>query len=686
MSELAVGAVLGGVRIDAVTGSGGMGVVYRGLQLALKRTVALKVVRDDLAGNPEFRRRFTQESEIAASLDHPHIVPIHAAGEEDGRLYVIMRHVEGTDLRELLKRTGRLDPAAVVGIVTQIGAALDAAHRRGLVHRDVKPANILMAAADAHPHAYLTDFGLSRLADSDGFTKAGTVVGTLDYMAPEQFEGGHVDGRVDVYALGCVLYQALTGRVPFPRDTEHAKMWAHMTEPPPRLAEVAPELPPGLDRVVQIAMAKGPQDRYATAGELGLAAAVALAAQQASGSVTPNWLAAPPPAATQTTPAPPQAAPPTAVGPQWGQGQPYPPPYPPAYQQTYQRSYPQSYPSHPSGPLPGPPHSGPAPRRRSRVGLVLAIVAVLVAATAGTGAYLLLRETGVTPDPPVTVAGTVEGQPIATGTEPYDVEVGEGYVWTTNLGDGGSISKIDPKTDVAQQIPVGGVPLALVVAEGAAWVWNYSDAIVRVDAATGAVSESISSGAGEINGITAGGGYIWLSHSTADAVTRIDPKTLAQAGDPIAVGGGPVALAYGKRSLYVVGSTDRTITVVDGATATVQGAPITLADDLGGIEVKDGVIYVGSTGDITPIDEASFAVGAPIPLQGGSYFGADTGGVWAAFPLENRVRWFDLTGKESRGGAVEGVGRGVTDVVPDGAGSLWVSNTEANTIQRVRIT
>ncbi|WP_214408084.1 serine/threonine-protein kinase, partial [Pseudonocardia lacus] len=265
MSEIEPGTVVGGVRIDAVIGRGGMGVVYRGHQLALNRTVAVKVVRTDLAQSGEFRERFTQECEIAASLDHPHIVGVYAAGEDAGRLFVTMRHVDGTDLRDMIADRGRLDPALATEVIDQIGGALDAAHRRGLVHRDVKSANILLTTVDGRPHAYLTDFGLSRAIDAEGrLTRTGTAIGSIDYMAPEQFEGGQLDGRVDVYALGCVLYQALTGEVPFPRDTEPAKIWAHMQQEPPSLAAVAPEVPAGLDPVLRRAMAKRPADRFAT--------------------------------------------------------------------------------------------------------------------------------------------------------------------------------------------------------------------------------------------------------------------------------------------------------------------------------------------------------------------------------------------------------------------------------------
>src|SRR3954451_22064037 len=205
MSGIEVGSVVGGVRIEAEVGRGGvgvvyrgrqvgrergggrggMGVVYRGRQLALNRTVALKVVRADLAEQEEFRERFKREAEIAASLDPPHIVAVHAAGEDADQLYVTMRYVDGADLGRVIAERGRLDPVLATEVVGQVGAALDAAHRRGLVHRDVKPANIVVADQDGHPHAYLMDFGLSRAAAAgSGFTRTGTVIGSVDYMAP----------------------------------------------------------------------------------------------------------------------------------------------------------------------------------------------------------------------------------------------------------------------------------------------------------------------------------------------------------------------------------------------------------------------------------------------------------------------------------------------------------------------
>jgi serine/threonine protein kinase len=228
------GTILGGYRIDGVAGQGGMGVVYRATQLGLDRPVALKVIASELADSLDFRNRFKSEAQLAASIDHPNVVPVYEAGEADGVLYLAMRFVEGTDLRSLVAGTERgLEPDHAVRIVWQVGAALDAAHRRGLVHRDVKPPNVLVAQ-EGEEHAYLTDFGLTKhAAAAGGITRTGQFVGTPDFSAPEQIRGEQADARADVYALGCVLFHALTGRVPFPRDTELATLWAHGYEPPP---------------------------------------------------------------------------------------------------------------------------------------------------------------------------------------------------------------------------------------------------------------------------------------------------------------------------------------------------------------------------------------------------------------------------------------------------------------------
>jgi tRNA A-37 threonylcarbamoyl transferase component Bud32 len=268
------GTVLAGLRIEAVIGRGGMGVVYRATQLDLDRTVAVKVIAAELLDDDAARSRFVQESRLAASIDHPHVIPIHAAGEEDGVPYLVMQYVAGDDARSLVHRAGPIAPARAARIVAQVGDALDAAHAAGLVHRDVKPANVLLAAGE---HAYLSDFGLTRRVRSisGGPTGSGQWVGTLDYVAPEQIRGGQVDARADVYALGCVLFFLLTGEVPFPRDSDEARLWAHLTEPPRRISAVASAVPRAFDTVIERALAKAPDDRYPSAGDLGRAAVAA---------------------------------------------------------------------------------------------------------------------------------------------------------------------------------------------------------------------------------------------------------------------------------------------------------------------------------------------------------------------------------------------------------------------------
>lgn len=264
-SEL-IGRQIASYRIEREIGRGGMAVVYRARDLRLDRTVALKLLAPELARNDTFRRRFTHESRAAAAIDHPHIVPVFEAGETDGVLYIAMRYVEGSDLRHLLDRQGPLAPAVALRIAAQVASALDAAHEHGLVHRDVKPGNILVARGtdSDHPeHAYLTDFGLTKKSLSlTGFTTVGQFVGTLDYVAPEQISGKPVDGRCDVYGFACVVYEALAGRPPFRRDDDMALLWAHQYDEPSPLTESRPDLPPDVDAVFAKGLAKSPDARF----------------------------------------------------------------------------------------------------------------------------------------------------------------------------------------------------------------------------------------------------------------------------------------------------------------------------------------------------------------------------------------------------------------------------------------
>src|SRR4051794_12817544 len=250
-----------------------MGIVYRALHLPLEREVALKVLAAEVSALPEYRTRFRREFRAAASIQHPNVIPIFHAGEADGRLYVTMRYVDGTDLGRMLAGGARLVPGEAVGLIAQVAAALDAAHALGIVHRDVKPANVLVAGEQA----VLTDFGLMKNLLSDTqVTQTGSFIGTFDYAAPEQLREAAVDARTDVYALGCVLYHALTGRVPYPFETAAAKMLAHLETAAPVPSDLVPELPDALDDVVARALAKDPDDRFPSAGDLGRAALAAL--------------------------------------------------------------------------------------------------------------------------------------------------------------------------------------------------------------------------------------------------------------------------------------------------------------------------------------------------------------------------------------------------------------------------
>ncbi len=267
--------MFGGYVVEAIAGQGGMGVVYRARQLRPPRTVALKVISPEFAGDDEFRERFERESEIAAAIEHSNVIPVYEVGADHGLVFIAMRFVEGTDLRELIRRVGRLEPVRAARIISQVADAVDASHACGLVHRDIKPANILIAREGEREHVYLTDFGLAKPASSDGPTRTGFFVGTLDYAAPEQIQGTRLDARTDVYGLGCVLYHALTGEVPYPADADHAKMFAHVTRMPPSIRAIDPSLPEALDSVVRRAMAKNPDGRYVSAGDLGRAALAA---------------------------------------------------------------------------------------------------------------------------------------------------------------------------------------------------------------------------------------------------------------------------------------------------------------------------------------------------------------------------------------------------------------------------
>ncbi len=272
--------MLAGCRIDGIAGRGGMGVVYEATDLHLERPVALKLILSDRAQDAEFRERFDREARLTAAIDHPNVIPVYAAGDQDGDPYLVMRLVRGTDLHKLLRAEGRLEPTRAARIVAQVAAGLDAAHAAGLVHRDVKPANVLLDSSD---HVYLTDFGLTRLTGSETrITESGRWLGTVDFASPEQLRGAGCDARSDVYALGCVLFAALTGHPPLQRRTVPAAIHAQLNDPPPRASSRG--VAPAFDAVLARALAKDPDDRFPSAGDLGRAALAAARGEAMDGA------------------------------------------------------------------------------------------------------------------------------------------------------------------------------------------------------------------------------------------------------------------------------------------------------------------------------------------------------------------------------------------------------------------
>ncbi|MBA3364236.1 MAG: protein kinase [Actinobacteria bacterium] len=279
--ELEPGDTLAGYRVEQLLGRGGMGVVYRATQLSLQRLVALKLLAPELCLDVGFRERFGREARLAASLEHPSVLPVYEAGEVEGLLYLALRYIEGQNLDELLEQAGPLEPGRALALVSQVASALDAAHARGLLHRDVKPANVLLEVRAEGEHAYLADFGLARSSASvSRLTATGTFLATVDYVSPEQIRGEPGDHRSDLYALACLVFELLAGRPPFRHQDEVATLWAHMHDQPPALSGLRPELPAALDSVLARALAKQPEERYTSGRELAQALQHALAGER----------------------------------------------------------------------------------------------------------------------------------------------------------------------------------------------------------------------------------------------------------------------------------------------------------------------------------------------------------------------------------------------------------------------
>ena len=645
------GDVFAGHRIEGVAGRGGMGVVYRATQLALERTVALKTIAPALAADTSFRARFVRESKAAAAIDHPNVLPIFSAGEEDDVLFISMRYVDGPDLRSLIRYEGRLAPERATALVAQVAAALDAAHERGLIHRDVKPANVLLDHAE---HAYLTDFGLTkRMQESaTAATHPGGWVGTLGYVAPEQIRDAGVDGRTDVYALGCVLYHALSGAPPFERSSDEATLFAHLQDQPPPLPEGAPER---LGDVLAAALAKNPDDRYETAGAFGRAmlAAVGRPVTEVAGL---ERVRTPAPAADETRVTPPAELPGGAGGGGGGETE------------VTRRA-----------------REAAAPRRRGRRLAVAALALVLLAGGGAAAAVLGVGgddakdgSTRAAPAPPPEPGGVEVGllptgvavargnayvalprsdrlvsvdlarfdrrrRAFAIGRGSTALEAGFGALWSTRQLDGvetvrrtdlssgegveqtlpdgtpvavaageravwvgmrgaqfaptppSSVVRLDPETgQITTSITLHREVMDMAVGYGAVWITNRRNSVLRIDSRTGE-QRAIRVGRGP-TGIAVGGGAVWSANTAEGTISRIDARETRRVRTT-EVAGQPRGLAYGGGRLWIAGFTSDKVTSLDGETGDVAGEVPVSANPTKLVATRDAVLVLARGAD-----------------------------------------------------------------------------------------
>src|SRR6266571_2998554 len=627
--DLRPGSEFAGYLIDRELGRGGMGVVYLAEQRFPQRKVALKVLAPELARDERFRDRFVRESNLAASLDHPNIVPIHAAGEEDGVLYLAMRYVEGTDLKQAVADGGPLSLQRTAAIVAQVAGALDAAHRRGMVHRDVKASNVLLVPGDeaGTEHAYLSDFGLTKRMTSDsGLTGTGQFVGTLDYAAPEQFEGKPLNARTDVYSLGCVAYECLVGQVPFHRQTEAAVVYAHLQEPPPKVTATRPDLPTAVDEVIARAMAKSPADRYETAGAMGRDLA------RVAGSSSPASPAAAPAAPAPALPgrrrvgalvagAVGSAVVPSAGASETASAIPSPSAFPSITEQTVKLIDPATNRVSIEAPV-------PQARGDGFDSIVFGEGGLWVVDHEGSLVHL---------DP--TTGKLVD---VIRDVEPFDVAVGDHTpVWATfgGLGQGvgttfRTLTEVDPAEDQAVQfIPyckgtcnefinqTGNA--SLTVASGSVWVVDPGLQMVwRFDQQSGARQGGVRvPNAAEVpRAIVGAAGAIWVLDNFDDAVVKIDPSKDRIVDSVSLAGASPVAIGAGAGSIWVL-SGNGTVTQIDPSSDSIDRT-FFVAKSLNGVAVGDGSVWIaavtgdGPSGTVFRYDAGTLEQLAAIPVGG----------------------------------------------------------------------
>ncbi len=587
MAEPSIGSTLAGYRIESLIARGGMGVVYRATQLALQRPVALKVIAHRLADDEDFRRRFLSESRLAASLEHPAVVPVYDAREDDGELIVAMRLIDGGDLRKLIDREGPLEPERAVHLLGQIAEALDAAHAAGIVHRDVKPHNILIEGE----RAYLSDFGLAKAyaETGPGSGSGASIVGTVEYMAPEQWRGERVGPAADVYALGCVLYEALTGIVPYARKQTGTE----------------PKIPRGIETVIERAVAKNPSERYASAGEL-------IAAARRSQADTP--------APTLVLDERPEQ-PTLRVG-----------------DEPRNRRRPTTRTKQWIG---------------AAVAATAGVVAVLLLVLGGDGASVSSPIAVAKPPlrlavGPRTVWATSAVEGTLSGIDPHTrkvvskrqlgkgvsgVTIGAGSVWVSNPRTG-TVLRLDTAGNVTARLHLGGSPGAIVSGGGRIWVADESGAGITVINGPRArvIKRGLAPHAAPLR-LAVGAGGLWVSSASTGTVRRIDLGTMA-VGPPILAGRGPAGVTVGHGLVWVANSRSATVTRVDPSTHSILGAPIPVGEQPGGIDAGTEAVWVASAADdsVTRLDLSSGdPIGDPIgvgPKPGAVVVGPEA--VWIA--------------------------------------------------------
>ncbi len=583
----------GHYRLDALIGRGGMGEVHRAFDEQRQRTVAVKRLQAHLAADPEYRGRFRREAALAARLSEPHVVPIHDYGEIDGRLYLDMRLVEGSDLAAVLQR-GPLSPERAVDVVSQVADAIDAAHAEGLVHRDVKPSNVLLVGpphrAAEHGFAYLADFGIASEAGDSTVSRPGLALGTTAYMAPERISGDAYDRRIDVYSLACVLYECLTGERPFPAGDLLEAVQAHLTGPVPRPSAARPGVPPALDDVVARGMAKRAGDRFASAGELGRAARDAIASSGPASAPRSRW---------------------------------------------YERH------SRRVGSHGGAARSWWVGGLAAAAVLAIGIVGVVVALRPA-GPALVLDSTVVVGVGPAGVAvdggrvivtnqsiGTLSVIDAATATPTSDrVAVpggpngvaADGTVSVSQTS-AGTVALLDPALHVRRTVTVGRFPTGLALAGGVLYVGNAGDGTVSVVDASGTVAGPPIPVGAQPSGLATSpdGRRLYVAGSGSDDVTVIDTATRAVVAT-VPVGRAPSALVADAQRVYVADRGAGTITVLDAATLRVA-ATVAVGNGPSAVALSpDGaLLYVTDADDgaAQAVDLATLRAGPPLAVGAG---------------------------------------------------------------------